>query len=63
VTAPLCAGDPFVLGSFTGFGVVLSVNHPRGVALVALQSGLRGEMSIELVTCAREALAQYRVDS
>jgi hypothetical protein len=63
VTIPLAAGDPFVLGSFTGFGVVLSINEARGIALVALQSGLRGEMSIEVVTCAREALTQYRVDS
>jgi hypothetical protein len=56
-------GAPFVLGRYDAFGVVLSVNGPRGVAFVMFQNGTTTELPLQIVSPACAMLDQYRIDS
>jgi hypothetical protein len=53
-------GDAFCIDAAC-FGVVLSVNDDRGVALVQVQNGLRAEAWLTLVEAGRRMVEQYRV--
>lgn len=43
------------------FGVVLSVNRERDIALVHFQDGSRREMGLRDVACGREAVRAFEV--
>lgn len=63
MSRPVEPKDPFVLGDFSSFGVVLRTNAQRDLALVQMQNGRQGEIPLAVLVNARDALEQYRVDS
>lgn len=54
----LARGDAFVLAK-EGFGVVLSVNHVHGTALVETWNGVRGTAAVAVIQAGRELLKPY----
>lgn len=61
---PAKVGDAVLLGNYDGIGVVLSVNEPRGVGLVATDECTRGSMGthihveLGLIARSRDLLAR-----